>query len=139
MPDYLFTISSGIGSLLCILTAYVNYKSTEGPLATMILATWIFNYNFLSFVDSIIWAGGIPQEWWDGKIYCDINSRIKSAAPIGIPGAAIGLCRFLADTTTQHISQQEGNRFKSNLIDLFFGLIIPIINAALKFIISPSR
>ena len=139
MPDYIFTIFSGIGSLLCILTGYVNYKSKEGPLATLILTFWIFAINFLSFLDSIIWTND-PQQWWDGKIYCDINSRIKSTAPIGVPGAAIGVFRFLADTTIQHTSQQGGrNRFKSNVIDLLLGLLLPGINAGLKYFVAPNR
>ena len=95
--------------------------------------------SLVSFLDSIIWANSNAREWWDGKIYCDITSRIKSAVPIGIPGAAIGLCRFLADTTAQHVSQQEVHKFKNNLIDLFFGIFLPLINTALKLIVTPSR
>lgn len=139
MPDNLFSISSGIGSFLCIITSYVSYKSTEGSFATMILAAWVFSLNFLSFLDSIIWASGNSDEWWDGKIYCDINSRIKSAAPIGIPGATIGLCRFLANTTTQHRPQQGNSKLKSIAFDIILGLVLPILNAPLKFIVSPTR
>jgi pheromone a factor receptor len=130
---------SALGSVLCVLTGYVNYKSTDGPLATGILAFWIFSFNFLSFLDSIIWGSGNSEQWWDGKIYCDINSRIKSAVPIGIPGAAIGLCRFLADTTSQHILQQDVHKPRSVFIDCFLGLILPFINAVLKFVVTPSR
>jgi pheromone a factor receptor len=134
MPDYLFTIVSGTGSLLSVLTAYVNYKSPKNPPSAMIFAGWVFMGNFLSFLDSIIWAGSNPEEWWDGQIYCDISSRIKSEFSIGIPGASIGLCRFLAETTLQ--LSQEVNR---GFFDIFFGLILPLLNSALKFTVSPTR
>lgn len=137
MPDYLFTISCAMGSLLSVLTVYVDHKSPENPPSAMILAGWLFIDNFLLFLDSIIWTTSNTDEWWDGKIYCNIASRIKLAFPIGIAGASIGLCRFLAQTT--RLNSQEVNRFQNKFIDIFLGLILPIINAALLFIVSPYR
>jgi hypothetical protein len=90
MPNYYFTSSCGVGTLLAALTAYVCHKSSSSPPAAMLMCTWVLSINFLSFVDSIIWSSASVETWWDGKIYCDINIRIKNACNVGIPGSAIG-------------------------------------------------
>ena len=141
MPDYLFSTATCIATLLCIPITYVTFKSAGHPWATAILIGWIFIGNLLMFLDSIIWMDGSPDDWWEGQIYCDINSRIKSAFPIGVPGAAVGMCRFLADATNPNFGpeQMESNRWKRNMFDFTFGIILPLVNAGLKFIVNPRR
>src|SRR5271170_5884501 len=141
MPDIPFTVFSCIGFLLCIPPAYFNWKIPSRPWATLILIGWIFLLNLLYFFDSIIWSDPNPANWWDGKVYCDINARLKDIFAIGVPGAAIGICRFLADVTNPDPRQKDlrHGRFRRNMIDLFLGIILPILIAALKFIAEPSR
>ena len=139
MPDYIFTISSGIGFVLSILTAYVIYKSPNSPWAAMILTAWVFSWNFLYFIDSIIWSGSNPEDWWDGNIYCDVTTRIKDAISPGIPGATIGVFRFLTNTVEQHVSQRTNSTFKNNIVDFVLGFIFPIIIAGVRLIVMPSR
>lgn len=139
MADYLFTLSSGVGFLLSLLTAYVIYKSPNSPRAATILTAWIFTWNLLYFVDSIVWSGSIPEDWWDGNIYCDINSRIKDAISPGIPGATIGVFRFLVSTVEQQVSQKANNTFQNNIVDFVLGVIFPIIVAGVRLIVMPSR
>jgi pheromone a factor receptor len=141
MPDVPFTVFSGIGFLLCIPPAYFNWKIPCRPWATLILIGWIFMINLLYFVDSIVWASPDLSTWWDGKVYCDINARIKDMFAIGVPGAAIGICRFLADATNPDPSQKDlrHTRNRRNMIDLFLGVILPILMIGLKFIAEPSR
>jgi pheromone a factor receptor len=141
MPDYAFTIFSGIGFLVCIPLFYFNWKVAGRPWATLILISWVFILNLLYFIDSIIWSSDNPNDWWDGKVYCDIDSRIKSAFPIGVPGATIGICRFLAAATNPDPSQQDlkHTQTRRNITDLFLGVVIPLINMPLKFIVSPKR
>jgi pheromone a factor receptor len=141
MPDYPFSVFTCLGFLLCIPPAYFNWKIASRPWATLIFIGWIFTLNLIEFMDSIIWSSNDTSEWWDGKIYCDINSRIKSVFPIGVPGAAIGICRFLADATNPNPSQNDLQYtvFRRNMIDLFLGIILPLINVGLKYIVNPSR
>ena len=139
MVEYLFTFLSGIGFLLSMLTGYIGYKSPNGPWATVILAIWIFSWNFMFFIDSIVWSGSNPEEWWDGKIYCDVNSRIKDLISIGIPGASIGLLRFFATAVDPHFSPSVDKTFKNNIVDSLLGVIFPFVIAGLRFIVMPSR
>jgi pheromone a factor receptor len=141
MPDYAFTVFSCIGFLVCIPLWYFNWKVPGRPWATLILIGWVFLLNLLSFIDSIVWSSNDPDTWWDGKVYCDINSRIKSAFPIGVPGATIGICRFLAAATDPDPSQRDlkHTQTRRNMLDLFLGVILPIIEMPLKFIVTPKR
>lgn len=120
---------------------YFTFRSAGHPWATVILIGWIFIENLLLCLDSIIWRGDSPEEWWEGQIYCDINSRIKSAFVIGVPGAAVGLCRFLADVTNPKIEpdQLQSTRWRRNVFDLTFGVILPLVNAGLKLLVMPAR
>src|SRR2546423_11026319 len=105
MLNYFFTISSGVGTLLSAWTTYVTLKSAYGPHAARLQCIWITSYNLLLFVDSIIWSASDMETWWDGKIYCDINIKIKNMAVLGIPGAGIGLARFLKGIAEHQISE----------------------------------
>ena len=141
MPDTVFTVFSGIGFLLCIPPTYFNWKIPNRPWATLFLIGWIMVLNLLYFIDSIVWRSDNPNTWWDGKGYCDINCRVKDMFNIGVPGAAIGICRFLADATNPHPSQKDlrHDRFRRNMIDLFLSLILPLMVKAATFPFETSR
>jgi pheromone a factor receptor len=141
MPAYLFTSATFIATFLCIPMTYFTFRSTGYPWATVLLIGWIFIENLLLCLDSIIWSGDSPEEWWEGQIYCDINSRIKSAFVIGVPGAGVGLCRFLADVTNPKIGsrQFQSTRWRRNVFDLTFGIILPLVNAGVKLLVNPAR
>jgi pheromone a factor receptor len=141
MTDIPYSIFTCLGFFLCLAPAYFNWKIPGRPWATLIFIGWICVFNGLSFVDSVIWSGPDPEQWWDGKIYCDITSRIKSVFQIGLPAAGIGICRFLADATNPNPATTDlvHTKFRRNMIDLFLGIGLPLINMALKIIVNPSR
>jgi|SRR5277367_1763516 len=141
MPDIPFTVFSGISFLLCIPPAYFNWKIPCRPWATLILISWIAILNLLYFFDSIIWSSTNTSDWWDGKGYCDVDARIKDMFEIGVPGAAIGVCRFLADATDLNPAYTDlrQTRFRRNMIDFFLGIILPLIIQGLKFLVEDSR
>jgi pheromone a factor receptor len=127
--------------LVCIPSAYFTIRGANKSWATPILIGWIFALNCLSFADSVIWAGDNPDEWWEGQIYCDVNARIKHSFSIGVPGAAVGMFRFLADATNPKSGPEglEATRRQRNIMDFTFGIIFPVVNTLLDFIISPAR
>jgi len=141
MADVPYTVFSFIAFFLCIPPAYFNYKIPFRPWATLILIGWIALINLLFAIDSIIWASDDVQTWWPGYGYCDINARLKDMFAIGVPGAAVGICRFLADATNPDPAQKDlhCHRTRRNMIDLFLGIGFPIIVIALKFIGEYSR
>jgi pheromone a factor receptor len=141
MADIPFSICTLLGFLLCLPPAYFNWKIPGRPWATLIFIGWIATFNLLSFIDSIIWMSDDPNSWWDGLVYCDIDSRIKSVFEIGLPAAGIGICRFLADATNPDpaLTDLRHTRQRRNMIDLFLGIGLPLINIGLKMIVNPSR
>ena len=141
MPDYAFSVFSGLGIVLCAVPAYFNWKIPGRPWATLILIAWIFTGNLLSFIDSIVWGSDDINNWWDGKGYCDIDSKIKASYNIGVPAAAIGICRFLADATNPNPSQKDlkHSRTKRNIIDFVLGVVLPFANIGLRYIVQPYR
>jgi pheromone a factor receptor len=139
MADVLYTVGTGIATLLMAFTMFVCYNTRSNPHASMLLCIWVFSYNLLTFIDSIIWSSPNTEDWWDGKIYCDINIRLKLAAMIGVPGASIGVLRFLADVTKNLASDEEVGIQRNAFVGYLFGLIIPVGVAGLKIFTMPVR
>jgi pheromone a factor receptor len=141
MPDYPYTVFAAIGWIVCIPLAYFNWKIPGRPWAPLILIGWLFFNNLLSFIDSVLWTGSDSATWWDGKVYCDIGSRVKSEYLIGVPAALIGICRFLAaaihlDPVQTTLNQTQRRR---NITDLLLGVFLPIVNVGLKQIVTSPR
>lgn len=141
MADYAFTIFSLLSFLLCLPPVYFNWKIPSRPWATLFLIGWIMVINLLGFMDSLIWRNEDPDTWWDGKIYCDIDSRIRDMVVIGIPGATIGICRFLGDATNPNPSQTDLRlgRMRRNLIDLFLSVLLPLMIVAVNYTFQTAR
>jgi pheromone a factor receptor len=147
MPDYPFTVFSMLGALLCIEPAIFILKSSSSSRrrswSGIFLLGWVFVYNILSFVDSIIWSGDNTDEWLDGKGYCDVSSNLKTIFPIGVLGSVIGICRFLISSIRENISQEEnvlkGKCWRGILEDGFLGLFLPALFIILTFMVESSR
>jgi hypothetical protein len=123
MTDIPFTVFSFLAFFLCIPPAYFNYKVSSRPWATLILVGWIMINNLCFSIDSIIWASPDVDSRWPGYGWCDIDARLKDMFVIGVPGSAVGICRFLADATNPDPAQKDlqCHRKRRNLIDLFLG------------------
>jgi len=145
MPDYPFTVFSILAAVSCIEPAIFIFKSTSPstkPWSALFLLGWIFVYNILSFVDSIIWSGDNTNEWLDGRGYCDVSSTLKTIFSIGVLGSIIGICRFLLVTIRENISQEEKvpkNKWRGILMDGFLCLFLPTLFIILTFIVESSR
>lgn len=141
MPDYLYTTFSGIGFLVSIPVSIVHWKLKSPIWATRFLVCWTVINAFLFFLDSIIWTNDDMSTWWDGNVYCDIIQRIKLMSSIGIPGSSVGMCRFFGDVVDPRPSKRDLQQglFVRNLIDSFFGFILPLLAAALISIVESSR
>jgi len=141
MADIPFTVFSFLAFFLCIPPAYFNYKLAYRPWATLILIGWIAIFNLCLCVDSIIWASPDVETWWPGYGWCDIDARLKDMFVIGVPGSAVGICRFLADAINPDPGQKDlqFHRMRRNMIDLFLGVGLPLIIQAFKFIGEVSR
>jgi pheromone a factor receptor len=143
MSDYAFAVFSLIGALLCFPAAYFNWKLADRPWSIYFFVAYVFLINILSFIDSIIWSAENIADWWEGYGYCDINIRIREAFTLGLPGAAIGICRFLAEACTPHPKPvktiRRYEKLRRNIIDLVLGVIIPVTKLALNFIVESRR
>jgi hypothetical protein len=142
MPDYPFTVFSFLGVLLCIEPAYFNWRVPGRPWSARIFVGWVFIYNLLSFIDSIVWASETLADWPDGNGYCDIGARIKTAFPIGVLGSTICLCLFLINSTNLAPSQKDmgpSNGVRRNMFDMFLGMVLPVIFVVLHYIVEPTQ
>jgi pheromone a factor receptor len=142
MPDYPFTVFSILGALFCIEPAISLWKAPVRPWSALFLLSWIFVFNILSFVDSIIWSGADLDAWFDGRGYCDVSSSLKTIFPIGVLASVIGICRFFLRSIKDNILQEENvgrSKLRDILLDLFLSFFIPALFVVLTFIVESSR
>ena len=127
--------------LTCIPPVFFNCKIQNSLWATRFLIGWIMVLNLLHFIESIIWASNYLSTWWDGKVYCDIGVRVKMMFILGVPGAFVGIYRFLGDIFDPNSSKRDLRQglFKRNLIHSFLSFILPLLFAASGFLFEVSR
>ena len=141
MPDYAFTVFTGIGCLLCVPGLLFNIK-TDRPWATLIIISEVLIVNFLSFIESIIWGSNDPNQWWDGRyFYCFISSRVKDGMSVAIP--AIGICIFEYMAAAVHPDPPQ-NSMKSSMswrngVALGCGVLLPLFIVVLKCLVETSQ
>src|SRR5579862_1626691 len=137
MRDYAYTIFSLFGVIICSISVYFIWRVPGRPWSTLFLISWLFTYNIFASVDSIVWAGDNLVDSPDGVGYCDVSSRVKTIFPIGVLGSTISVCLFLLGRFDQNGSQTT--HFRRNILDVSFGLAVPVLFVVLKFLVEPSR
>src|SRR5262245_9736278 len=141
MLDYAYTIFGLIGATICFISVYFIWRIHGRPWSSLFLISWLFMYNIFSTVDSIVWSGPDITNSPNGVVYCDVNSRIKTAFPLGVLGSTIGVCLFLVDSTDPSLLRigQTKSRVRWNIRDIILGIVLPLLFTILKFIVEPSR
>lgn len=142
MLDSAYTVFGLLGATICFISVYFIWRISQRPWSTLFLISWLFFYNIFSTVDSIVWSGDDVTDSPDGEGYCDITSRVKTVFSIGVLGSTICICQFLVNTsdpTLRARNRSTSSRRQRNMVDVFFGLILPLVFVLLKFIVEPSR
>ncbi|WVF70103.1 hypothetical protein IAT40_004891 [Kwoniella sp. CBS 6097] len=135
MHDASLIVFTGIGALLLLMPLPLQWRARNS--GTLLLITWLFLGNLLVFINCIV--------WWDSysnpaPIWCDIVSKILVGLPVGISASSLCITRrlvMIASSSTVAISQTKKRR--ALFIDLFLGVILPMLVMALHYTAQPHR
>ncbi|KAG2731817.1 hypothetical protein G9P44_001425 [Scheffersomyces stipitis] len=104
------------------------------------LMFWFHFLNLNTFINLMIWSGDNYDEVWDGKIWCDITTRLEAASSSGkiaaISAMSLNLYMILCAKSPTFI--RPGSR-KKLIIDLSICLITPIFIMCTNYIILANR
>lgn len=95
--------------------------------------------NLSNIIGSAIWHGPKWALVWDGKIYCDIDSRLQLLASTGIMCGVTAIARNLCLIISTNGPPVYFQTKKKRWIDLAICAIFPIIEVSLIYLIQSWR
>ena len=98
--------------------------------------------NFMNFTNALIWPTDDVAVWWDGKIICDIQVKIRAAVGIGCVSTLVSIMRSLAailDTENTVLSPSKEHKRKIMIIDLLLCVGLPVFMMPMQYIVQPTR
>src|SRR2546421_2398466 len=85
MVDIMFTASTGLAVILCIVPGIFHVQSRN--YGAIFMTLWVFVANFICFVNSIIWPDYVNLDD-KAPIWCLISSPLYIGTNTGILGSA---------------------------------------------------
>ncbi|KAJ7588654.1 STE3-like pheromone receptor [Mycena floridula] len=135
-PTYpLFPILSCLGFVCSLIPLPWHLQAwNAGTCAFMI---WTASYCFVTFVNSLIWAGNVDNV---APVWCDISTQIILGAAVGIPASTLCISRRLYTITavrTATVTREDKRR--AVIGDLCIAVGIPILVLIMHIAVQPHR
>lgn len=124
---------------IILLTPTFLWHCSRKNIADILIIVWLILVNIITFINSIVWSRPNYFDAWDGRIYCDIVSRISLASSVGklaaITASIINLYMIL---NTKYPKYIESTKFKI-FSQLSICLIPPVYMIIISFFIQSPR
>nr|WCD39438.1 Ste3-1 [Ganoderma boninense] len=101
--------------------------------ALISLAAWLLCCSLIHGINALLWSGNSAVHV---PVWCDIVTRVLLASQLALPGCALALAQRLRRCT---IGQEASQKAHSQMQDLTFSLIIPVLYVVLHVIVQPHR
>lgn len=105
--------------ILCV--APLVWHISQRNVAASSLVLWIILVNLPLGINSIIWGHDDVDQWWDGSVWCDINTRIQVGAQVSLGAAVAMILRRLAqvmDTRNMTVAPSRSSTLRRQLVEL---------------------
>ncbi|WVQ68945.1 uncharacterized protein L199_007154 [Kwoniella botswanensis] len=135
MHDASIIFFAGLCSFLVILPLPLQWRARNS--GTILLITWLFIGNILSFVNGLTWWDSIENV---APVWCDISTKLSVGLTVGVAASSLCITRrlvMIASSTTVTFTQRQ--KRIALCIDIFLGILLPIIVMALHYTVQPHR
>ncbi|KAJ6536339.1 GPCR fungal pheromone mating factor [Mycena capillaripes] len=105
-----------------------------GNLATLSIIIWLSAYDIIYGVNALIWAGNVDIRV---PVWCDIVTKIKIGADVGLPGCCLCMARRL--NRIAHGLEMSPRGWRHRTLDIFLCWGLPVIIMALHYIVQGHR
>ncbi|KAL4792369.1 a-pheromone receptor PreA [Aspergillus venezuelensis] len=106
------------------------------------LICWFILLNVFNIANAFIWPTDDIDNWWDGAILCDIESKLLIASYVAVPGCLVCIFRSLAyilDTSRATLVPSRRQRWQNRILEYSFCVVIPFIAAVMHLIYQGNR
>ncbi|EXJ72198.1 uncharacterized protein A1O5_04702 [Cladophialophora psammophila CBS 110553] len=131
-------------ALLAIVAAFppmvVQLRAKNFAASVLLIGITILNIQNL--VNAVIWASDNPDDWWDGKILCDIEVKLYIGIFQAIEGAIASLFRQIStilDADRITVTPCPRQRRVSRMIELLFCILLPALVMVGHYIVQKGR
>lgn len=126
--------------ILCILP--MGWHFSQRNIAAGSLIVWILLNNFFNSINPLIWPRDNLMNWWDGHVWCDINTRIQIGSTVGLGASTAMIVRKLAkvmDTRKITVSSSKNSIIKERILEIFVCWGCPLILILVYYVVQPIR
>ncbi|CCE61352.1 hypothetical protein TPHA_0A02700 [Tetrapisispora phaffii CBS 4417] len=125
-------------ALILLIPPFIWHSHSKN-IPAVILLIWLTLMNIKSIVDSAIWSNSDFATNWDGKIWCDIMTKLQMGANIGISCSVTNIVYNLHYILKADQVLLEWDSWKRIVIDLSISLITPICVMGFSYILQVFR
>lgn len=129
-------------AIILLIFPFVWHIKVSKSIPTLCLIFWLAFENLENCINAFIWSGEDFYTKWDGKVYCDIVTRIYVGSSTGkacaLTAISLNLYMILLGNST-FVARQGLLARRKNLINCAICLINPIVVMVLEFFVAAQR
>jgi len=128
-----------VGVVLALLPLMSKIRKVS--LAVWGYALWIATYNFVTFVNTVIWHNNVDIV---APVWCDIATKLQTGSGVGTPTCAFAICMHLNRITRLRGSSiqvlSKRRECNNNVVyELILVLGLPLLVMSLYVVVQPVR
>lgn len=133
MADYMFTASSFIAVLLCIIPGVFHLQTRNW--GAIFMTFWILVTNLINFINSILWANDLDDK---AKIYCLLSTPLYVGSSWGLLSSIACMIHTLYTYVANPVILSERVRRRQMIRDTIFSFLLPCVGVGLNFLVQTN-
>lgn len=131
--------TSLIALFMCITPIFWHWGQRNTP--ALFLIGWTVIGDLCVFMNSIPFGSADITTYWDGRVFCDITSRLHLMASIGCLGSITSISRSLARIMSGKttIAPTDSEKRIELCAKLFYSVFLPVLELAIYYIFQARR
>ncbi|RDX44940.1 fungal pheromone STE3G-protein-coupled receptor [Lentinus brumalis] len=135
MAHLALPVTAFLGAIFVLIPLPSHWRARN--YATVSLVFWLFLINILYGINSTIWNDNVRIRL---LVWCDITTKLTIGASIGLPAAAMCICKHLESVASGRIVRISfADKQRRMLFELAMCFLLPIIIMALHYVVQGHR
>lgn len=129
-------------SAILLVPPFIWHTRYSKNVPAIFLISWLIFLNLKACINSIVWSADDFDQAWDGKVYCDIVTRLEvgsySGAVCALCAISLNLYMILKGNST-FIAKDGPLARRKHWINLVICLITPVLTMILQILYDSQR
>ncbi|KAI9511247.1 STE3-domain-containing protein [Russula earlei] len=135
LPNQVYTVFSFVGFVLCAIPLYWHLEAWN--VGTCMAMVWIGLGCLIQCINSIVWNKNTTDK---APVWCFISVQVQFGLTIAISASSLCIHRRLYKiATAKEVMVKPRDKRQAIVIDLIFGLGLPILQMIVGYVVSVRR